>query len=201
MSKSICLACVILFALGLAICARQVVSQDTVDLTWKARALQAMEKIEQVSATLKANPEAGLSLKAKLETMVEFAYAQIIANRDFVVKRGPSGVSYHLVFNYGERGMLDVFYTYVAGKDQCVAVTIARLPKGYGVAIPSNEQGLNAMFFTNMDDPNEPSIVFHRDNPFLCGVVGSTATEANNPDKSVERNSTSGNQSRLDRRN
>jgi hypothetical protein len=178
--KPLLLVAVFVCAIGLIVCVQKAFGQDPIDLMWKARGLQAMEKIEQFNARLKANPEEKLPLKIKLEMMIEFAYAQMIAGqeiRNMVVKKGPGGVSYHLILNYGEKGVLDIFYTYPLGGTQCVAMTIARLPKGYCIGLPSAKEGADMAIFTNPDDSNEPGIVFSRSNPFLCTVTDSTTPE------------------------
>ncbi len=191
MRKSLLLASVFLCTISLIIGAERVLGQDPVDLIWKARALQAMEKIEQANAKMKANPSEKLPQKLKAELMLEFAYAHIIASRDITVKKSRETTSYHLVFNYGEAGMLDVFYTYSSITSECVAFTIARLPKGRCIGLPSAKQGADMVFFTNPDDPNEPGIVFHRSNPLLCSIVDPTTPEGVNLDNFLKKDAPS----------
>jgi len=170
MKKRIVLALLILCGLGSAFCVKAVLAQDQVDLLWKARALQAKENIEKSVEKMKDKSQK-LTPKMTFEAMLECAYSLIIADPNTVVKKSPKGTSYHLLFNYGDDGMLDVFYNYDNETNQCAFMGIDSLPKHRRIGIPVSPQFANIIFITNPSDPNEPGIAFDRSHPFSAQVV------------------------------
>lgn len=170
MKKKIVFSFLLFLVFALAFYIKAVFAQNQVDLLWKARALQAMENIEKSVEKMKDRSQK-VTLKKKYETMLEFAYAQIIAEPNIVVKRSPKGTSYHLIFNYGDDGMLDVLYTYDIETNQCTFVSFDSLPKHRRIAIPVSQKFADIIFIANPRDPNEPGIAFHRSDPFSAQVI------------------------------
>ena len=170
MKDNIVLTFLILCVIGSTLYVRAVFAQDRVDLLWKARALQAIEKIEK-SVERMGDQSEKVTLKEKYEAMLEFAYAQIVAEPNIVVKKSRGVTSYHLIFNYGDNGMLDVLYTYDNESNLCKFMSVDSLPKRRRIAIPVTQRFSDIIFITNPSDPNEPGFAFHRSNPFLTQVI------------------------------
>jgi hypothetical protein len=145
-------------------------AQDAVDLLWKARALQAVDKIKALVTDMN-DPSRQVTIKTRYEAMLEFAYAQVIANSDLVVKRSPKGTSYHLVLNYGDDGLLDVLYSYDNETGECFSFSIDRLPKHRRIGLSASTPDI--VLLMNPDDPYEPGLAFHKSSPFLTCVVDS----------------------------
>jgi hypothetical protein len=70
-------------------------AQD-IDLLWKARALQAAERLEVLEKQQKTNK----SMKLRFEIMLESAYAYILLMPDVTVKRTPKITAYHFIMSY-----------------------------------------------------------------------------------------------------
>lgn len=156
----------IIIALFILCCFSTAFAQD-VDLLWKARALQASEKMEKF---LKQSKKVD-SKKARIEMMVESAYAMIIAMPDIAVKKTPAIVVYHLILNYGDDGMLDVAYLYDAKTYKYQGVRIDRLPKHRCIVFLQGNQLGDFLTISNYDDNSEPMIIFSKSDPFNTLVL------------------------------
>lgn len=111
------------------------------------------------------------SRNIRFEIMLESAYAMISVMPDVTVKKTPTSVSYHLVMNYGDDGMLDVLYTYDLKSQECIGVHVDSLPKKRRLSLPVKSQFGNVFIISNPGDKTEPAVVFDRDNPFKSFVV------------------------------
>jgi len=144
--------------------------ENDVDLLWKARALQAMERIEKFSA----NPPEPLTKKIKYEIAFEASYAAFLTYPESLIKKQPHNTSYHIVLNLGDE-LLDVLYTYDNKYQQLVSIGIDHLPKDARVVIPSkvlNDSYLiDYIIVSSINEPNNPSILFSLTDPFLNFVL------------------------------
>lgn len=156
----------IIIALFILCCFSTAFAQD-VDLLWKARALQASEKMENF---LKQSKKVD-SKKARIEMMVESAYAMIIAMPDITVKKTPAIVVYHLILNYGEDGILDVAYLYDVKTYEYYGMRVDRLPKNRGIVFLKGKQLGDFLTISNYEDTKEPMIMFSKSDPFNTLVL------------------------------
>ena len=163
----------IIVMLGICIAVASLVFAQTqgIDLLWKARALQALEKMGEFTD----NPPKPMTTKDKYEMMVETAFTLILAEPETVIKKSPLTTNYHLIFNIGDRG-LDVLYTYDNESQELISVGIDRLPKNWRIAVPSRASQTTLptdyIIASNMADQNEPIMVFSTTDPFSIRVVG-----------------------------
>ena len=142
-------------------------AQD-VDLLWKARALQATEKLEKLHEEMKEKD----SRKIRFEIMLESAYAMILVMPDVTVKKTPKIIGYHIILNYGEEdGYLDVVYCYDVKTYEYLGVRIDRIPKNRGVLLSSNPKTSDFFAVSNNIDITEPTIIFSKTNPFEARVL------------------------------
>ena len=139
-------------------------AQD-IDLLWKARALQAGEKLE------KLGKESNDSIKLRLEIMLESAYGAILAMPEVAAKKTNKIYAYHLIMNYGEDGLLDVVYTYDVNTYEYLGVRIDRIPKNRGALMMAGDKATDFFAIANNIDNSEPMIIFSRSNPFGASVV------------------------------
>jgi len=143
----------------------QAIAQDT-DLLWKARALQAIEKLDDLTSDLKQN----FSLENNYRVMIEFAYAFILSNPEIAVKATSDIVAYHLILNFGEDGHLDVAYIYnLAG--ELTACRIDRLPKNLGALLLTGQDYSDFVAIRHLFDTEQPSLYFSKSDPFAAMVM------------------------------
>lgn len=95
---------------------------------WKARGLDAFEKVE---GQADSNPNTPQSL----EVMLEFAYAMHAAKPELVHKPWTGGGdAFHLLLNAGSGAFFDIVYLYEAD-GTLTTVRIDSLPKGWNLTI------------------------------------------------------------------
>lgn len=140
-------------------------NSQKVDLLWKARALQAIEKMETLGEKIKKED----SQRLRYEILIEFAYSNIIATPEMCVYRNDAVTTYHLIMHFGEDGLLDVLYNFDVKSEKLVTVSIDLLPKNRRVVMYSGEESYFYIF--NRTDPNEPMIKFSKTNPFGTTVA------------------------------
>jgi hypothetical protein len=135
-------------------------SGQSVPTLWKARALEAADKIEGLGKRVggKAGPDV-----ARCETMLEMAYGQHLVNPDIVVKSTDSVMSYHLILSGGDAGMFDLVYNY-DHTGQLLGTAVHSLPKGWKIVQVLAEPRA----FGLMAGPC--SFVFHYGAPFAAGA-------------------------------
>lgn len=150
-----------------------------VDLLWKARAFQAIERIKEFSD----NPPEPLTKKIRYEMSFEVAYANFLQLPETLIKKSPHNTSYHIVFNLG--GLLDVLYTYNNESEMLVSVGIDRLPKGTRVVIPSgaakNTFLSNYIIVSDINEPDNPSILFSLTDPFSSFIFSESNPSGQQP--------------------
>ncbi|MBL7107046.1 MAG: hypothetical protein ISS77_05520 [Phycisphaerae bacterium] len=153
---------------GICITAVSLVFAQTqdIDLLWKARALQAVEKMEVL--TKKMEKEDSQTLR--YEIMLEFAYANILTMPDTLIKKDSLVTSYHIFLNYGDDGLFNLLYNYSDETNNLVSVSIDHLPKNRRIVMYHDTP--NAFFLINPSDMNEPMIAFSKTKPFEAFVVG-----------------------------
>ncbi|MDA8339002.1 MAG: hypothetical protein M0Z70_06860 [Nitrospiraceae bacterium] len=136
---------------------------------WKARALEAGEKLKKLEIELKKIPAKEQEKKTpryrKLMCgiMLEAAYAMHIAAPEVVYKTDEKHEFYHIVLSAGE-DVFDLVYVYTEdGKH--VATRIDRLPKKWQLIMaPFFPEGLSLLI------PDGCVIVFNLKDPFLSTV-------------------------------
>ena len=153
------------FVLILMMFPNYVLADPTIALLWKARALEARDKTDVLSAKLKKVPweskEAG---KLKCETLIEFAYMSHIALEDVVHKKEPDGAEvFHFILNGGqEEGLFDLVYVYESN-GALHSTRIDLLPKNWHITFLPGIAGTFALrladnrclFFFNLNNPFE----------------------------------------------
>ena len=145
--------------------------ENDIDLLWKARALQAVERIEKFTA----NPPKPLTKKVKYEIAFEASYAAFLTYPEMLIKKQPHNTSYHLFFNWGDEEMLDVLYTYDNESQKLISVGIDHLPKDARIVIPSkalkDSYLTDYIYVSSINEPNNPSILFSLTDPFSNFVL------------------------------
>lgn len=135
-------------------------SQPSISNLWKARALDAADKVEVLNAKLdKMQWESKEAQRVRCEVMVEFAYGMHVAQEDIVHKFDESNEYFHFILNGGpEAGLFDLIYIYSpAGK--LLATRIDMLPKKWQLIflIPGKVQLLmpnnGCLFYFDLNDP------------------------------------------------
>jgi hypothetical protein len=121
---------VLLVAIVLIIFSQAAYSQD-IDLLWKARALQAGENLEELRKQLDVNN----SRKLRFDIMIESAYLGIIIAPEILIKTEDNIKAYHLFFNYGDDGFLDVVYVYDRLTMESIGARVGSLPKNRAVLL------------------------------------------------------------------
>lgn len=101
--------------------------------------------------------------------MLEFAYGAILTIPKIAIKQTKDINTYHLLFNYGEDGRLDVVYLYDKNYS-FEGIIIDALPKNRAVIISKTIEGY--VLISNNFDLTEPLLVFSATNPFDCMVLG-----------------------------
>ncbi len=132
---------------------------QNVDQMWKARALQAGDNIKMFEKEKD-------TLETRLKTMVEFAYAMILVQPDIVVKKTPAITTYHLVFNFGSDGMLDVVYVYDSKTEELIGARVDRIPKNRAVLFANIPRATDYIVIANYEKTGEPMLFFHKTDPF-----------------------------------
>jgi hypothetical protein len=112
----------------------EAVAEPSVAMLWKARALEAGNKLKGLQGQLERIPSAQWTSKSaafvKCQVMLESAYASHIALEDIVHKTDQDMEFFHLMLGAGkDNGLFDLVYVYL--RDQLVATRIDLLPKGW----------------------------------------------------------------------
>lgn len=137
---------------------------QNIDLLWKARGVQAVERLDSL-AKIKVK-----SKKLAYEKMCESAYSFIAAYPDNAIKHTDLATVYHLFFNFGDDGNLDIAYVY--DKNQTLlALRVDALPKKRSTLISKDANGFVSIV-NNFSD-NDPILVFSTTNPFEYVVLAS----------------------------
>ena len=153
-----------IFIAGILLLFSSVVSAQDIDLLWKARALKAGEKLEELKHAFKKKD----TKKLRMDIMVETAYASIITLSDITVKKTPQTVTYHLILNYGDDGFLDVVYTYDAKTYEYLGARIDKLPTNRSILLLNIAKADNVFAVGNVLDNKEPAIFFSKRDPFAA---------------------------------
>lgn len=137
------------------------------DRQWKARALQAVEKIDSLSKAMEKKQDPELLYSA----MIEMAYANFLSPdlKSVVHKKTSVTNAYHLFFRLPEsdstHDFLDIVYLYDVKTEEFLGVRVDRLPSYWSIN-PSFPQRENLIAFSHHTSPTAPSLIFSKTNPF-----------------------------------
>jgi hypothetical protein len=150
----------VVIALFILTCFSTAFAQD-IDLPWKARASQALEKLKEIKNKMAKDDSKIL----RFEGMVESAYAMIVAAPQVTMAKTPTIATYHLLLNYGDDGMLDVVYLYDLKTHKYFGVRVDHLPKNRSVLFLQGKL-IDFIIISNYIDTNEPEVMFSKSDPF-----------------------------------
>lgn len=165
--------------LSVVMTATPVAAQENAPLLWKARALEAGEKLEALGQKLETFRERWKTEEAnetKCEAMLEAAFVLHLTNESMVHKVLARGHVFKIILNGGEQGFFDLSYVYDPEGWRITAMSILSLPREWEAVYPVEARKLNAMLLLVKDKGNAaPRCVFafSQEAPFLAHVLRS----------------------------
>lgn len=144
----------------LALLALPVCAQDAA-LLWKARALQAKDRID----SLKAVKGCAESPKCSAAMLLERAFYNIIELPNLAITKGDAGSIYNLIFEVSDSALAQIGYHYNPGGKSPTHVEILQVPPGWSI-LGFNEKGLDGFLGLSKSDKRSGIIVLDRINPF-----------------------------------
>lgn len=138
------------------------INGQNIDLIWKAKALQSLEKVDSLTKIKKPNK------KQVFEMGLESAFMNI-ANpelKNIVVKKQNGILTFHLLLKMETDEVLDIAFQYDIKTENYIGVRVDKLPKGWGIRpdMPGNLE--HYMMITNLFDNKTPGFAFNKKNPF-----------------------------------
>ncbi len=142
-------------------------AEPRIALLWKARALQAAETIQKLTAQVEAMPleqrkNSTMQKKFVCKMLLEFAYAtHAMKDLEHTVHKIDKGKhAFHLAINAGKGEVFDFVYVYDQ-MDQLIGARLDLLPKGWSaIFMLTSTQAVNVrafdegcLFSFDLDDP------------------------------------------------
>jgi hypothetical protein len=156
---------VLLVAVVLMFFSQNAYAQD-IDLLWKARALKAGENLEKLYKQLDVND----SRKLRFDIVIETAYAGILIAPETLIKTEGGITAYHLFFNFGDDGFLDVVYVYNSSTMKSIGARVDSLPKNRAVLFHKKFPS-DLIVISNNEDDMEPALMFSLSDPFIASTI------------------------------
>jgi hypothetical protein len=168
--------------LGLVLFAAPVNSQLNAPQLWKAKALEAGEKLQTLQKRLHALRERWNSQQAneaKCEAMLETAFAMHLTHESIAHKVLRSGWhAFKIILNGGEQGLFDLTYIYDPATWNLTPVEVLSLPHAWELIHPVGDaRKLGARLLVVKDSSEgEPRCVFgfSQEAPFFAHVSRSS---------------------------
>jgi hypothetical protein len=164
-------------ALGIILLvAGPVMAQVSAPQLWKARGLEAHDKIKTFETKIERLSKSWESPEAnalKCEGMLEFAFAMHLADEAMVHKVLKDGRHvFKIVLNGGDQGFFDLSYVYEPQTWRLVAVTVFSLPKDWNLMFPPAGDKGGAMLLDLGDASMTTCLIgFSLSQPFWARVV------------------------------
>jgi len=111
-------------------------AQASIAAQWKARAVNAARQLKTLNSKLEANPESTESKHLLVQASIEMAFASHLNPKlkDKVHEVSAEGEAFHVVFNGGKDGLLDVAFLYKKAAEPPI-VRVDWLPKHWQLLI------------------------------------------------------------------
>jgi hypothetical protein len=167
--------------LAIALITTPLAAQMAAPQLWKARALEAGEKLQALSRKLEALRDRWNTREAnelKCEIMLESAFALHLTHESIAHKILKSGRhAFKIVLNGGDQGLFDLTYIYDPATWSLVSMEVLSLPRAWEVIHPAEARSMGGVLLLVKDKGDgDPRCVFgfSQDSPFFAHVSRSS---------------------------
>ncbi len=137
---------------------------------WKARGLEAAEKLEAITPRMSSKDKSDAK-RATWEGLLEAAYALHVARPEVVRKVTGKNEAFHLILSAGEAGLLDVVYLYSPKTGENHGLRVDRLPTGWQVLLIKDALSNGMIGITPDEGAGGVLLLFSIDRPLEASVV------------------------------
>jgi hypothetical protein len=142
---------------------------------WKARALEAGDKVKSLHTRLEKVPDAEWNSPeanyTKCSAMLESAYSLHLTQERIVHKTGTNGETFYILLSGGDAGTFGIGYVY-SKVGELVASRIDGLPTGWHLDFVVGAPNLVAV-----KEPEVCTFIFHLSDPFKATVLSTSGAE------------------------